>query len=61
MRVIKGLWPGCQTACAKRKLSRVRSLTFLGITEAMRTILSNAVEALICLPPLELVFRIEAS
>jgi len=43
-------WPGCQTACAKRKLNRVQRLACLWITGAMRTTPSNAVEALICLP-----------
>jgi len=44
------LWPGCQTASAKRKLSRVQRLAFLGITGSMSTIPPNAVEELICLP-----------
>jgi len=44
-------WPGCQTASAKRKLSRVQRLACLGITGAMRTTPTNAVEALICLRP----------
>jgi len=43
-------WPGCQTACAKRKLSRVQRSACSGITGAMRTIPINAMEALICLP-----------
>jgi len=53
-------WPGCQTASAKRKLSRVQRLACLGITAAMRTTATNAVEALICLPPLDLVVQSEA-
>jgi len=53
-------WPGCQTASAKRKLSRVQRLACLGIREAMRTTPTNAVEALICLPPLDLVVQSEA-
>jgi len=48
-------WPGCQTASAKRKLNRVKRLACLGITGAMRTTATNALEALICLPPLDLV------
>ena len=53
-------WPGCQTASAKKKLSRIQRLACLGITEAMRTTPTNVVEALICLPPLELVVLSEA-
>jgi len=52
-------WPGCQTASAKRKLSRVQRLACLGITGAMCTTSTNAVEALICLPTLELVVQSE--
>jgi len=52
-------WPGCQTTSAKTKLSRVQRSAYLGITEAMRTTPTNAVEALICLPPLELVVQSE--
>jgi hypothetical protein len=43
-------WPGCQTAGAKKKLSKIQILAFLGITGAMRNTPTNAVEALICLP-----------
>jgi len=53
-------WPSCQTTSAKRKLSRVQRLACLGITGAMRTTPTTAVEALICLPPLELVVQSEA-
>jgi len=53
-------WLGCQTASAKRELSRVQKLACLGITVAMRTTAINAVEALICLHPLEMVVQIEA-
>ena len=53
-------WPGCQTASAKRKLSRVQILACLGITGAIHTTPTNAVEALICLPPLDLVVQGEA-
>jgi hypothetical protein len=48
-------WPGCQTASAKAKLSRIQRLACLGITGAVRTTPTRAMEALICLPPLELV------
>jgi len=53
-------WPGCQTASAKRKLSRVQRLACLGITGAMRTTATNTVEVPICLPPLDLVVQSEA-
>jgi len=53
-------WPDCQTASAKKKLSRIQRLACLGITVAMHTTPANAVEALICLPPLELVVHSEA-
>jgi len=43
-------WPSCQTACTKRKLSRVQKSACLGITGAMRTTPTNAMVALICLP-----------
>ena len=54
MGVIQGVWPGCQTACAKRKLSMVQSLPCLVMKGAKRTNPSNAVEALIWHSPLEL-------
>ena len=53
-------WPGCQTASAKWKLSRIQRLACFGITRAMRTTPTNVVEALICFPPLELVVQSEA-
>ena len=53
-------WPGCQTASAKKKLSRVQRLACLGIMELICTTPTNAVEALICFPPLELVVHSEA-
>ena len=43
-------WPGCQMASAKKKLSRIQRLACLGISGAMHTTPTNAVEALICLP-----------
>jgi hypothetical protein len=52
-------WPGCEMASAKKKLSRFQRLACLGITGAMHTTPTNAVEALICLPPLELVVQSE--
>ena len=52
-------WPGCQTASAKKKLSRIQRLACLGITGAIRTISTRAMEALICLPPLELLVQSE--
>ena len=53
-------WPGCQTASAKKKLSKIQRLACLGIRGAMRTTLTDVVEALICLPPLELMVQNEA-
>jgi hypothetical protein len=53
-------WPGCQTARAKAKLSRIQRLACLGITGAVRNTPTCAMEALICLPPLELVVQSEA-
>jgi hypothetical protein len=44
-------WPGCQTASAKKKPSRVQRLACLEITGAMCTTPTNAVEALICFRP----------
>jgi hypothetical protein len=51
--------PGGQTASAMIKPSRVQRLPCLGIMGAMRTTPTNPVEALICLPPLELVVQSE--
>ena len=53
-------WPGCQTASAKKKLSKIQRLACLGITGAMCTTPTTTMEALICLPPLELVVQREA-
>jgi hypothetical protein len=53
-------WPGCQTASAKKRLSRIQRLACLGITGAMRTTLTSALEVLTCLPPLDLVVQGEA-
>jgi len=54
-------WPGCQTANAKKKLSRIPRLTCLWITGTVLTTPTSAVEALICLTPLELVVQSETS
>ena len=53
-------WPGCPTASAKKKLSKIRRLARLGITGAIGTTPTSAVEVLICLPPLDLVVQSEA-
>ena len=46
-------------ASRKKKLSSVQILVCLGIMGMMRTTPTNAVEAPICLPPLELVVQSE--
>jgi hypothetical protein len=53
-------WPGCQTASTKKKLSKVQRLACLGITGALRTTPTGATEALVGLPPLDLVIQGEA-
>jgi hypothetical protein len=53
-------WPGCQTASDKKQLSRIQRLACLGITVAMRTTPTSALEVLTCLPPLDLVVQGEA-
>jgi len=53
-------WPGCQTASTMKKLSKIQRLASLRITGAVRTTPTCAMEALICLPPLELVVQGEA-
>jgi hypothetical protein len=53
-------WPGSQTASTKKKLSKVQRLACLGITRALRTIPTGAMEALVGLPPLNLVLQREA-
>jgi hypothetical protein len=54
-------WPGCQTtARTKNKLSKVQRLACLGITGALRTTPTGATEALVGLPPLDLVIQGEA-
>jgi len=47
-------WPSCQTASAKKRLSRIQRLKCLGITGVMCTTPISAMDALTCLPPLEL-------
>jgi hypothetical protein len=53
--------PGCQTASAKKTLRRIQRLACLEITAIMRTTPMGAVEALACLPPLNLWFRISCT
>jgi hypothetical protein len=53
-------WPGCETARAKQLLDTIQRLACLGITGAMRTTPTNAMEALVGLPPLDLVVQGEA-
>jgi len=53
-------WPGCQAASAMKTLSKIQRLACLGITGAVRTTPTRAMEALICLPPLESVVQGEA-
>jgi hypothetical protein len=53
-------WTGCQTSSAKKQLSRVQRLACLRITGAMRTTPTSAMEALTCLPSLDLVVEGEA-
>jgi len=50
-------WPGCQTGSARKNLAEFKDL---GIKGVMCTSLTNAVKALICLSPLELVTQSEA-
>jgi hypothetical protein len=52
--------PGFQTASAKARLSRIQRLKCLGIKGTMRTAASGAVEALTCLPTLNVVVQCEA-
>jgi hypothetical protein len=52
-------WPGCETTRANQVLSSAQRFACLGITAAMRTT-TNAMEALVGLPPLDLVMQGEA-
>jgi len=54
------LWPDCQTACAKKNLSKVLRLACLGITGVIHTAPTGGMEALIGLPPLDLLIKREA-
>ena len=45
-------WPGCQTAGAQKRLSRLKKLTCLGIVGAMPTTPTGAMEAFTGLPSL---------
>jgi hypothetical protein len=53
-------WPGCETARAQQQQSSVQRLACLGITGVLHTTPTNVVEALIGLPPLDLVVQGEA-
>jgi hypothetical protein len=53
-------WPGCETARAKQLLGTIQRLACLGITGVMRTTPTNAMEAFVGLPPLDLVVQGEA-
>jgi len=53
-------WPGRQTACAKKKLSKVGRLACLGITGAICRTPTGAMVALIGPPPLELMIQRES-
>ena len=50
-------WPDCQTANAKKRMSRIQRLACLGITGAMCTTPMGAWEVLTCLPSLDLVVQ----
>jgi hypothetical protein len=53
-------WPGCETARSKQLLGTIQRLACLGITGAMCTTPTGAMEALVDLPPLDLVVQSEA-
>jgi hypothetical protein len=53
-------WPGCEMARAKQLLGTIQRFACLGITGVMRTTPTNAMEALVGLPPLDLVVQVEA-
>ncbi|KAJ8946157.1 hypothetical protein NQ318_004408 [Aromia moschata] len=53
-------WPGTRTNKARKQLDKVQRLACLGITSAMRTAPSRAIEVLTGLPPLHLVIEHEA-
>jgi hypothetical protein len=47
-------WPGCHTASTTKRQNRIQRLACLGISEAMRTTPTSAMEVLTCRPPLYL-------
>ncbi|KAJ8941264.1 hypothetical protein NQ318_016929 [Aromia moschata] len=53
-------WPGTRTDKARKQLDKVQRLACLGITSAMGTAPSRAIEVLTGLPPLHLVIEHEA-
>ena len=53
-------WTGCQTASTKKKLSKIQRLACLKTTGAIRMTRTGAMEALVGLPPLDLVIQGEA-
>jgi len=53
-------WPGCKTASAKKKQSKVQRLACLGITGAICTTPTGAMEVLVGLPLLDLVIQGES-
>jgi hypothetical protein len=53
-------WSGCDTARAKQLLGTIQRLACLGIMGAMRITPTSAMEALVGLPPLDLVIQGEA-
>jgi len=53
-------WPGCQTASAKKTLSRIQRLACLGIMGEICITATGVMEVLNGLPPLDLVIQGEA-
>ena len=54
------LWPGCQMANAKKRLSRIQRLACLGIMGMIHITPTGAIEVLTGPPPLDLVIQGEA-
>jgi hypothetical protein len=50
-------WSGCQTASAKKRLSRVQRLACLGISGAIHTTTTGAMEVLTGFSPLDMVIQ----
>ena len=48
------VWPGCQKAIAKNRLSKIRRDACLETTGAIHTTKRSAMEALACIPPFDL-------